>query len=590
MSETMMEPVQGQDPRIGMVLQDRYRIVRVLGEGGMGTVYEGEHIVIKRRVAIKALHAQFAQNPEIVARFHREALAATSVGHANIVEVTDMGQFPDGSVFMVLEFLEGRDWSDDIEKQGPQPAAKTIRILSQVCDALDAAHAKGIVHRDLKPENIFLITRGDNADFAKVVDFGISKFHDSTDKSMTKTGTAMGTPYYMAPEQAQGKKDVGKSADIYSLGVILFQALTGQFPFDDESYPMLVLKICTEPAPELGLYRPDLPRELSDIVGRCLRKDPNQRFASCGDLKAALAPYRNLEDDPSVSADAPPTSSLAASALRSGIALAGTMAATPAGLDAAPHIVAKTNPGVTPPSSPAARSMGAGSLADEDAASPSSKSRAPLWGAIAGLGVVFAGVAGMVAFQGPDGESAAVVAAAPIEATTTPPTNTTPDPATNPAANTVPTAPVGTGASVTVQITTIPEDAEVYLDGHRIPNPFDGELPQTEVPRTLEVRAAGYTTKAQDLVLSFPQRVRVRLDAGEGVDDRSTRATREGGTTGSSAMRATPPTSDMAGTSGSELPPPPAPRETPPTVVRETPPTPPTPEPDTSMGLKQIRF
>ena len=590
MSETMMEPVQGQDPHIGMVLQDRYRIVRVLGEGGMGTVYEGEHIVIKRRVAIKALHAQFAQNPEIVARFHREALAATSVGHANIVEVTDMGQFPDGSVFMVLEFLEGRDWSDDIEKQGPQPAAKTIRILSQVCDALDAAHAKGIVHRDLKPENIFLITRGDNADFAKVVDFGISKFHDSTDKSMTKTGTAMGTPYYMAPEQAQGKKDVGKSADIYSLGVILFQALTGQFPFDDESYPMLVLKICTEPAPELGLYRPDLPRELSDIVGRCLRKDPNQRFASCGDLKAALAPYRNLEDDPSVSADAPPTSSLAASALRSGIALAGTMAATPAGLDAAPHIVAKTNPGVTPPSSPAVRATGAGTLADEDAALPVSKSRAPLWGAIAGLGVVFAGVAAMVAFQSSDGEAAAVVAAAPTEATTPPP-STAPNPATNPATNTVVTPPVGTGASVTVQITTIPEDAEVYLDGHRIPNPFDGELPQTEVPRTLEVRAAGYTTKAQDLVLSFPQRVRVRLDAGEGVDDRSTRATREGGTTGSSTMRANTPTSDMAGTSGSELPPPPTVRDTPPaTVVRETPPTPPTPEPDTSMGLKQIRF
>jgi serine/threonine protein kinase len=590
MSETMMEPVQGQDPRIGMVLQDRYRIVRVLGEGGMGTVYEGEHIVIKRRVAIKALHAQFAQNPEIVARFHREALAATSVGHANIVEVTDMGQFPDGSVFMVLEFLEGRDWSDDIEKQGPQPAAKTIRILSQVCDALDAAHAKGIVHRDLKPENIFLITRGDNADFAKVVDFGISKFHDSTDKSMTKTGTAMGTPYYMAPEQAQGKKDVGKSADIYSLGVILFQALTGQFPFDDESYPMLVLKICTEPAPELGLYRPDLPRELSDIVGRCLRKDPNQRFASCGDLKAALAPYRNLEDDPSVSADAPPTSSLAASALRSGIALAGTMAATPAGLDAAPHIVAKTNPGVTPPSSPAVRATGTGTLADEDAALPVSKSRAPLWGAIAGLGVVFAGVAAMVAFQSSDGEAAAVVAAAPTEATTPPP-STAPNPATNPATNTVVTPPVGTGASVTVQITTIPEDAEVYLDGHRIPNPFDGELPQTEVPRTLEVRAAGYTTKAQDLVLSFPQRVRVRLDAGEGVDDRSTRATREGGTTGSSTMRANTPTSDMAGTSGSELPPPPTVRDTPPaTVVRETPPTPPTPEPDTSMGLKQIRF
>ena len=245
---------------------------------------------------------------------------------------------------------------------------------------------------------------------------------------------------------------------------------------------------------------------------------------------------------------------------------------------------------MTPPSSPAVRATGAGTLADEDAALPVSKSRAPLWGAIAGLGVVFAGVAAMVAFQSSDGEAAAVGAAAPNEATTPPP-STAPDPATNPATNTVVTPPVGTGASVTVQITTIPEDAEVYLDGHRIPNPFDGELPQTEVPRTLEVRAAGYTTKAQDLVLSFPQRVRVRLDAGEGVDDRSTRATREGGTTGSSTMRANTPTSDMAGTSGSELPPPPTVRDTPPaTVVRETPPTPPTPEPDTSMGLKQIRF
>jgi len=587
MSETLIEPVQGQDPRIGMVLQDRYRIVRVLGEGGMGTVYEGEHIVIKRRVAIKALHAQFAQNPEIVARFHREAQAATSVGHANIVEVTDMGQFPDKSAFMVLEFLEGRDWSDDIEKQGPQPAAKTIRIMSQVCDALDAAHAKGIVHRDLKPENIFLITRGDNPDFAKIVDFGISKLHDSTDKSMTKTGTAMGTPYYMAPEQAQGRKDVGKGADIYSLGVILFQALTGQFPFDDESYPMLVLKICTEPAPPLSLYRPDLPAEFSEIVARCLRKDPNQRYATCGELKAALMPYRSLEDDPSVSADAPPTSSLAASALRSGIAMAGTVAATPAGLEAAPHIVAKTDPDALP----AVRASG--TLTDLDGSKPSGGSRAPLWGVIAGLGLVLAGVVAMMAFKQPE-EVVVANTTPPVENTTPPPT--TPDVAGQPANETPPAPPTGNGPFVTVQISTLPEDAEVYLDGHRIPNPFDGELPQTEVPRTLEVRAEGYTTKAQDLVLSFAQRVRIRLEPGEGVDDRSTRATREGGTSSSSSMRVgtapsgnTPPGNTPP--AGNDLPPPPGMVETPAaTEMRDPPPTPPTPEPDTSMGLKQIRI
>ena len=224
-----------QDPRIGMVLQDRYRIVRKLGDGGMGSVYEGEHVLIKRRVAIKVLHSQFAQNPEIVARFQREAEAATSIGHPNIIEVTDMGRFPDGTAYMVLEFLDGRDWSKDIEREGPQPVGKVIHILTQVCDALTAAHAKGIVHRDLKPENIYLIERNGDTCFAKVLDFGISKIADgqAENRSLTQTGTALGTPYYMAPEQCQGKKDIDPRADINSLGVILYQALTAQYPYDD---------------------------------------------------------------------------------------------------------------------------------------------------------------------------------------------------------------------------------------------------------------------------------------------------------------------------------------------------------------------
>ena len=210
MEEGLLQPTEQADPLVGMVLQDRYRIVRKLGEGGMGAVYEGEHILIKRRVAIKCLHSQFAQNPEIVARFHREALAATSIGHQNIIEVTDMGRFDDGSVFMVLEFLNGRDWSHDIDNQGAQPVGKVIEIITQVCEALTAAHAKGIIHRDLKPENVFLINRHGTNNFVKVLDFGISKFKDASGgpgKAMTQTGATLGTPYYMAPEQAQGKKD-----------------------------------------------------------------------------------------------------------------------------------------------------------------------------------------------------------------------------------------------------------------------------------------------------------------------------------------------------------------------------------------------
>ena len=334
MSQPPPAPV---DPKIGMVLQERYRIVRKIGDGGMGSVYEGEHIVIKRRVAIKVLHPQFAQNKEITARFHREAEAATAIGHPHIVEVTDMGSFPDGSAYMVLEFLEGRDWAKDIQTEGPQPLGKVAKILSQVCDALDAAHAKGIVHRDLKPENIFLIDRHGDPDYVKVVDFGISKIIDTqeADRSLTQTGTALGTPYYMAPEQCQGKKDVDHRADIYSLGVILFQSLTAQYPFDDESYPMLVLKICTEPAPQLAAFRSDLPPQVQEILHRMLAKDRHHRFNACSELKEALAPFLGNTQTPVLAANAPRTAHAGPSVLAGGNA--SGPAHTPSGTQYLPN-------------------------------------------------------------------------------------------------------------------------------------------------------------------------------------------------------------------------------------------------------------
>nr|MDQ3037972.1 serine/threonine protein kinase [Myxococcota bacterium] len=323
----------GADPRIGMVLQDRYKIVRKLGEGGMGAVYEGEHVLIKRRVAIKCLHAHYANSPEIVARFHREALAATSIRHPNIVEVTDMGRFPDGAFFMVLEFLDGRDWAADLARGGAQSLAKVVHIMTQVCDALAAAHEKGIVHRDLKPENVFLSQRGDDPDFAKVLDFGISKMQDSPgdpeaqakSKGLTRTGMAMGTPYYMAPEQAQGKKDIDHRADIYALGVILFQSLSAQYPFDDESYPMLVVKICTQEAPPIARWRPDLPEPVQTLIARMLAKMPADRPSSCAEVKAALAPYRSHEQAPMIPSDAGSTANMSVGTF--GDAVSGSPAA-----------------------------------------------------------------------------------------------------------------------------------------------------------------------------------------------------------------------------------------------------------------------
>lgn len=294
------------DPLIGAVLQDRYRIVRKLGEGGMGAVYRGEAIKIGRAVAIKVLHPEFARNPQVVARFHQEAKAATAVGNPHIIEVLDLGELPDGSTYMVLELLQGTDWADDLEKSGPQPLGRVARILSQVCDALESAHAKGIVHRDLKPENIFLISRHGRDDYVKVLDFGISKMlpEPGQDKALTGTNMMLGTAYYMSPEQAKAAKHVDHRSDLYTLGVIFFQALTGYHPFDDDALPLLIIKICTEAPPKLSEYRDDLPPQAQDIFRKLMEKEPAQRYQSAAEVKNALAPFMD-HADVSLLADAP---------------------------------------------------------------------------------------------------------------------------------------------------------------------------------------------------------------------------------------------------------------------------------------------
>ena len=307
----------GSDPRIGCVVSDRYRVLRRIGEGGMGVVYEAEEIGPGRRVAIKCLHAHLVDRQDIVKRFRREALAASSIGHPNIVEVVETGTFDDGDHYMALELLEGRDLAADIAVDGPLRVGRLVHIVSQICDALGAAHDKGIIHRDLKPENVYLVRRGSSEDFVKVLDFGISKFRDAIDgavSQMTRTGTTVGTPYYMAPEQAQANKDIDLRVDVYALGVILFRALTGQHPFDDASYPMLVLKICTEAPPPVRMYRPDVPVELERVVLRMLAKPPDERYPDCAAVREALAPFRGIDLVP-VLTDAPGTASTRASAL-----------------------------------------------------------------------------------------------------------------------------------------------------------------------------------------------------------------------------------------------------------------------------------
>src|SRR5262249_12178392 len=211
-------PAEPTDSVIGMVLGDRYRVLRQIGEGGMGVVYEAQHVVIEKRVALKVLRNDFSSRPEVVERFRQEARSASRIGHEHIVDISDFGETPSGQSYFVMEMLEGDDLADVLARESTVEMGRAVRIALQCCRALGAAHAKGIVHRDMKPENIFLTKRGAREDFVKIVDFGIAKMSDVETvgipgRKLTKTGMIFGTPEYMSPEQAAGK-ELDHRADI----------------------------------------------------------------------------------------------------------------------------------------------------------------------------------------------------------------------------------------------------------------------------------------------------------------------------------------------------------------------------------------
>lgn len=513
------------DPRIGSTLNDRYKITRKLGEGGMGLVYEGQHLLIQRRVAIKMLHAQFATNVEVVERFRREAIAATSIRHPHIVEVIDMGTAPDGAAYMVLEFLDGRDWSDDIEKTGPQPLGKVVRIMRMICDGLQAAHDNRIVHRDLKAENVYLAKHGADRDYVKIVDFGISKMLDEAQEqeknhSLTKTGAAMGTPYSMAPEQMKGAKDVDHRADIWALGIMFYRALTGYYPFDAETFPMLAVSVLTaDPAP-LSTYRSDLPPQIQPIVSRLLAKAKEQRFQSATELREALSPFETVTTAP-VTVTHPSGMALAATITPATPATAVGMPPTapmpPTALAQATPTPALTSPiappaAITPAMVPGYTTMPLGTSA---VGAPPSAGRSGIALGAVGAIVLLAlgvGVGTMVMGGGSNTTTTATLASPPAsEGPAEAPGGASLE-AEAPAS--VPTSPLPTspiGPAVRVQITTEPADAELFLDGQPIPSPFDGDLPSGTELHRIEARATGYVTETREVSLAFPQRLRIEL-------------------------------------------------------------------------------
>jgi serine/threonine-protein kinase len=290
------QPSQGMNlgsDLTGTTLLGRYKVLKKLGEGGMGTVYLGEHITIKKKFAIKVLSAEFAHKPDLVERFLQEARAASMISQENVVEITDFGDTPDGSVFFVMEFLDGEDLSDTIKNEGALPWHRVKSILGQVCRALSSAHAAGIIHRDMKPENCFRVKRGKNPDFIKVLDFGIAKVTseegEGSGKGLTRTGMIFGTPEYMSPEQAQGAKPDHR-VDVYAVGVIMYELLTGRVPFTADTFMGILTKHMFEVPEAPTTIAPDaqIPPEVEAIILKAMQKDREYRFQDMDEMGAAL--------------------------------------------------------------------------------------------------------------------------------------------------------------------------------------------------------------------------------------------------------------------------------------------------------------
>jgi eukaryotic-like serine/threonine-protein kinase len=271
----------------GQLIDGRYQVDYVLGVGSMGIVYGARHAAVGKLVAVKALRAHLASDAEAIQRFTAEATAATSIGNQHIVETFDFGRLPDGTAYLVMEYLEGRSLAELIEGWSPLPLERMARIGLQIAEGLNAAHLAGIVHRDLKPDNVFLCERDGYADFVKILDFGIAKFGVSQAR-LTQAGAIFGTPAYMSPEQALGKETDGRT-DVYALGVMLYEMACGKVPFVGESaLSVLAMHANEEPEP-LVQRKPDVSPELAAIVHKCLRKELEKRYATMAELAADLA-------------------------------------------------------------------------------------------------------------------------------------------------------------------------------------------------------------------------------------------------------------------------------------------------------------
>ncbi|MGE0787337.1 MAG: protein kinase [Sandaracinaceae bacterium] len=467
------------DPLVGRVLDERYRIVGVIGRGGMGIVYEARHAILGGKLAIKLLRAEAWGDDEALARLKREAQTTSAIGHPNIVDVRDFGRLKDGSTYVVMELIEGDDLLRTVRRAGRLPWTRARDIALQICAALGAAHEAGVVHRDLKPENILLTVKGGKPDFVKIVDFGIAMVQGAA--KITQAGRVVGTPEYMSPEQCAGIEVDGR-ADIYALGVLLYEMTTGRLPFASDDLVQLVRMHMQEPPVPPSHLEPALPLGFEAIVLRCLAKRPAKRFATMAEVADAL---RAIEAAP---IEAPPREDLE---------------------EAEPMLRAARS---TPPASPTPASMAPprstsgirGSLQETPSVvtlPPGSSGGSTVRRAVLlGLGLLAAiggGSVGYLLMTAPD--PAALGAEVPIDRADPSDAPTATPPLTAPATE-APTRgeadpPTAPASQARVHIDSSPERAQVIdaADGAMLGNtPFDIERPTGEDHTTLIVRQPEY--------------------------------------------------------------------------------------------------
>ena len=275
----------------GQVLANKYRVERIIGQGGFGVVVAAHHLQLDERVAIKVLLPEIASRPDAVARFLREGRATIKIRSEHVVRVLDVGTLESGAPFLVMEYLEGQDLAALLARRGPLAPWLAVDHVLQACEALAEAHALGIVHRDLKPANLFLTQRRDGTTSIKVLDFGISKVTRPGEQGMTSSGVLVGSPRYMSPEQMRSARQVDARTDIWSLGVITYELVCGRAPFDATSFPELFAKVTSHAPPAMRSWRADVTSGLDAAIAKCLEKDPARRYADVALLAAALAPF-----------------------------------------------------------------------------------------------------------------------------------------------------------------------------------------------------------------------------------------------------------------------------------------------------------